>query len=331
MNNKKRCFSGIQPTGKITIGNYLGAIQNWISIQQQYDCLFCIADLHSLTSDLNPAERQKNIQYNIALYIASGLDPDKVIIFQQSKIPEHSELAWILSCFTQIGLLNKMIQFKDKTEINKKTASLGLYSYPVLMAADILLYNTKIVPVGEDQRQHIELTRDIAIAFNKKMKQDIFTIPSISISHQAKRIMSLKNTANKMSKSDPSDLSRINMSDNEQLIRKKIRKAKTDDIENIYYNTITRPEVSNLINIYLCLTGLDIQTFTKNFQSVRHAEFKNALSDTIIKQICPINHKALEIMKDRKYLEDVLSNGTNKARTIAKININVIKNIIGMN
>ena len=198
MNNKKRVFSGIQPTGKITIGNYLGAIKNWLTMQQQYDCLFCIVDLHSLTSNFNPQELQESIKYNIALYIAAGLNPDYVTIFQQSKISEHSELAWILSCFTQMGWLNRMTQFKDKAGKNKETANLGLYSYPVLMAADILLYNADIVPVGEDQKQHIELTRDIAISFNKKVDKEIFTIPDVVMNSKAKRIMSLKDASKKI-------------------------------------------------------------------------------------------------------------------------------------
>ena len=223
MNTKKRVFSGIQPTGKITIGNYLGAIKNWVAMQDQYECLFCIVDLHSLTSDFNPEDLQQNIKYNIALYITAGLDPDKVIIFQQSKISEHSELAWILSCFTQMGWLNRMTQFKDKAGKNKETANLGLYSYPVLMAADILLYDVNIVPVGEDQKQHIELARDIAISFNRKTNIEVFTVPDVLINSKAKRIMSLKDASKKMSKSDSSDLSRISLSDDAELIGKKIR------------------------------------------------------------------------------------------------------------
>ena len=330
MNNKKRVFSGIQPTGKITIGNYLGAIKNWLTMQQQYDCLFCIVDLHSLTSNFNPQELQESIKYNIALYIAAGLNPDDVTIFQQSKISEHSELAWILSCFTQMGWLNRMTQFKDKAGKNKETANLGLYSYPVLMAADILLYNTDIVPVGEDQKQHIELTRDIAISFNKKVDKEIFTIPDVVMNSKAKRIMSLKDASNKMSKSDPSDLSRINMSDNEELIRKKIRKAKTDDIPNISYNVTERPEISNLVNIYSCFTEINVEEVVKNFKFMKNSEFKEALADVIIRKICPINKEAIKIMEDKKYLEQIIKNGTMKAKAIAEKNISRVKQIIGI-
>ncbi len=331
MNTKKRVFSGIQPTGKITIGNYLGAIKNWVAMQDQYECLFCIVDLHSLTSDFNPEELQQNIKYNIALYIAAGLDPDKVIIFQQSKISEHLELAWILSCFTQMGWLNRMTQFKDKAGKNKETANLGLYSYPVLMAADILLYNANIVPVGEDQKQHIELARDIAISFNRKANIEVFTVPDVLINSKAKRIMSLKDASNKMSKSDPSDLSRINMSDDEDLIRKKIRKAKTDDIEGISYDPEKRPEISNLIDIYSCFTGIDANEATNNFKSSKNSEFKESLANIIIKNICPIHKEAIKILEDKKYLEQIIKDGTIRAKAIAEKNISKVKQIIGIN
>ncbi len=331
MNTKKRVFSGIQPTGKITIGNYLGAIKNWVAMQDQYECLFCIVDLHSLTSDFNPEELQQNIKYNIALYIAAVLDPDKVIIFQQSKISEHLELAWILSCFTQMGWLNRMTQFKDKAGKNKETANLGLYSYPVLMAADILLYNANIVPVGEDQKQHIELARDIAISFNRKANIEVFTVPDVLINSKAKRIMSLKDASNKMSKSDPSDLSRINMSDDEDLIRKKIRKAKTDDIEGISYDPEKRPEISNLIDIYSCFTGIDANEATNNFKSSKNSEFKESLANIIIKNICPIHKEAIKILEDKKYLEQIIKDGTIRAKAIAEKNISKVKQIIGIN
>jgi tryptophanyl-tRNA synthetase len=331
MNTKKRVFSGIQPTGKITIGNYLGAIKNWVAMQDQYECLFCIVDLHSLTSDFNPKELQQNIKYNIALYIAAGLNPKKVTIFQQSKISEHSELAWILSCFTQMGWLNRMTQFKDKAGKNKETASLGLYSYPVLMTADILLYNANIIPVGEDQKQHIELARDIAISFNRKANIEVFTVPDVLINSKAKRIMSLKDASKKMSKSDLSDLSRINMSDDAELIRKKIRKAKTDDIEGIRYYPEKRPEISNLIDIHHCFGNSTIEEIANEFKSSKNSEFKESLANIIIKNICPIHKKAIEILEDKKYLEQIIKDGTIRAKAIAKKNINKVKQIIGIN
>ncbi len=325
---KKRVFSGIQPTGDITIGNYLGAIQNWIKMQDEYDCLFCIVDLHSLTADFNPTKLNESIQYNIALYIASGLDPNKVIIFQQSKIQEHAELAWILSCFTQMGWLNRMTQFKDKAGKNREIANLGLYSYPVLMAADILLYNTDLVPVGEDQKQHVELTRDIALSFNRKIGYDIFTIPDVVINNKVKRIMSLKDASKKMSKSDSSDLSRINMSDDAYLIRKKIRKAKTDDIEGITYDITKRPEISNLINIYCGITGTRVEE--TQFEKMNNATFKDMLSSALIGRLYPIHEKALQILQDEKYLQQVVKDGIMKAKDIAEKNMINIRKIIGI-
>ena len=325
---KKRVFSGIQPTGNITIGNYLGAIQNWIKMQDEYDCLFCIVDLHSLTADFNSTQLKKNIKYNIALYIASSLDPNKVIIFQQSKVQEHAELAWILSCFTQMGWLNKMTQFKDKAGGNRETANLGLYSYPVLMAADILLYNTDLVPVGEDQKQHVELTRDIALSFNRKVGKDIFTVPNVVINDKVKRIMSLKDASKKMSKSDSSDFSRINMSDDAGLIRKKIRKAKADDIEGITYDPIKRPEISNLMDIYCGITGINPEEAQLN--KMNNSEFKETLSSALIEKICPIHEKALQILKDEKYFQQILKDGMMKAKNMAEKNMKKIREVIGI-
>ena len=325
---KKRVFSGIQPTGNITIGNYLGAIQNWIKMQDKYDCLFCIVDLHSLTANFNPIQLKESIRYNIALYIASGLDPNRVIIFQQSKIQEHTELAWVLSCFTQIGWLNRMTQFKDKAGKNRETANLGLYSYPVLMAADILLYNTDLVPVGEDQKQHVELTRDIALSFNRKTGHDVFIIPDVVINDKVKRIMSLKDVSKKMSKSDSSDISRINMSDGADLIRKKIRKAKTDEIEGIIYDPIKRPEISNLIDIYCGIT--DTNPEEVQLKEMNNAGFKDMLSSALIEKICPIHEKALQILEDRKYLQQVTEDGIMRAKDIAGKNMKKVRAVIGI-
>jgi tryptophanyl-tRNA synthetase len=328
--NKKSVFSGIQPTGHITIGNYLGAIKNWVTMQNTYDCLFCIVDLHSLTANFDPTTLQKNIQYNIALYIASGLDPENVVIFQQSKVSEHAELAWLLSCFTQIGWLNKMTQFKDKAGKKKETANLGLYSYPVLMSADILLYNADLVPVGEDQKQHIELTRDIAIAFNRKIGHDIFNVPDVVMNNNMKRIMSLKDATNKMSKSDPSDSSRINMSDDADLIAKKIRKAKTDNIEGITYDPASRPEISNLINIYCGITDTSLEDAAMQFQNMKASEFKEVLSRALIEKICVINEKALRLLDDKWHLLQIMESGAAKAKLIAKKNMRNIRQLLGI-
>ncbi|WPX96356.1 tryptophan--tRNA ligase [Candidatus Bandiella euplotis] len=327
--NKKRVFSGIQPTGNITIGNYLGAIKSWVEMQNVYDCLFCIVDLHSLTTKFDPIQLRKSIRYNIALYIAAGLDPAKVAIFQQSMVSGHAELAWILSCFTQMGWLNRMTQFKDKAGKDKETANLGLYAYPVLMAADILLYNADLVPVGEDQKQHIELARDIAISFNRKMGVDFFTMPAPVIDDKVKRIMSLRDASKKMSKSDVSDFSRINMSDDENLIVKKIRKAKTDDIEGITYDPINRPEISNLIDIYCGIKNIETKTATAQFKDMKSAEFKDILSHAIMEKICPINRTALTILSDEEYLKRIIEEGKIKAQSVAEKNIIKVKQIIG--
>ena len=327
---RKRVFSGIQPTGKITIGNYLGAIKNWAIMQNQYECLFCIADLHALTLNFDAMKLRNNIQYAVAFYVAAGLDPEKVIIFQQSKIPEHSELAWILSCLTQIGSLNRMTQFKNKIADNKKNVNLGLYSYPVLMAADILLYNTNIVPAGEDQKQHIELVRDIATSFNKKVGKRIFIPPDIIIEDKAKRIMNLKNAHKKMSKSDSSDFSRINTSDEASLIRKKIYKAKTDNIKGIGYDIKQRPEIVNLIKIYSCFSNTNIQDVVNNYRYFKHYEFKKLLANIIVDIICPMHQKALAILKKEEYIKHIMTNGIVKAKIIAKKSINQIKQAIGI-
>jgi tryptophanyl-tRNA synthetase len=299
-------------------------------MQDTYDCLFCIVDLHSLTANFNQLQLKENIRYNVALYVASGLDPDKVTIFQQSTVSEHAELTWVLSCFTQMGWLNRMTQFKDKAGKNKETANLGLYSYPVLMAADILLYNADLVPVGEDQKQHIELARDIAMSFNGKVGQDVFTMPLPVIDDNVKRIMSLKDATKKMSKSDPSDLSRINMSDDEELINKKIRKAKTDDIEGITYDPIKRPEISNLIDIYCGITNINVDEAKMQFKNMKNSEFKDILSATLIEKICPIHEKALEILADVAYLEKIMKTGTSKAKEIAKHHFEKVKQIMGI-
>jgi len=330
MSSKKRVFSGIQPTGQLTLGNYLGAIKNWVKIQHEYSCLFCIADLHSLTSAIYPQELKKNIKHHLAVYLSCGLDPEKVIIFQQSKISAHSELAWILNCFTQVGWLNRMTQFKDKARNKKQLISLGLYSYPVLMAADILLYKTNIVPIGEDQKQHVELARDIALCFNKKINNKILVAPEVLIDTKAKRIMSLRNAQNKMSKSDPSDLSRINMSDSAELIKKKIRKAKTDTIEGISYDPNKRPEISNLIEIYASLTDQEIEEASNKFKDCKISDFKEALSDVIIDVICPINKKVLNILNQEQKLEDIIEDGAKKASYIAEKNLDNIKKAIGI-
>jgi len=327
---KKKVFSAIQPTGNITIGNYLGAIQKWVPMQHEFDCLFCVADLHALTSTSYCVVQEK-IRYNVALYVAAGLNPEKVVIFQQSQVPAHTELAWLLSCITPINWLNRMTQFKDKAEKKQGKENLGLYAYPVLMAADILLYNVDLVPVGEDQQQHIELTRDIARSFNKRVGQELLQIPKALISKNCKRIMSLKDANNKMSKSDPVDGSRLNMSDTAEVISKKIRKATTDAITGISYNIEKRPEVANLLDIYCGITGEKLADVLPKMAKSSNAELKYTLAEAVIAKVCPIHKKAMKLMQDGDYIVRLLQNGAIKANKIANANIIKIKNLLGVN
>ncbi len=324
-------FSGVQPTGRLHLGNYLGAIQNWVELQKKFKCIFCIVDLHAITVPNNRKDLKKNSLEVAAAYIASGIDPKKNIIFCQSGVSGHSELSWILSCFAPMGWLNRMTQFKDKAGKNKEKAPLGLYSYPVLMAADILLYQSTHVPVGEDQKQHLELCRDIAQAFNRSNNINFFPIPEPVIMGSATRVMSLKNGLNKMSKSDPSDLSRINLLDSAELIKKKIQKSKTDSgsfPENDQHLS-GRPEVENLINIFCSFSKENRQYVYSKYSGKTFSEFKNDLAEILSDKFSIISKKAKELINDTNYLENVLEEGTIRANEIAKKNIKEIKKIMG--
>ena len=329
LNNRKVVLSGVQPSGNITLGNYLGAIKNWTNIQTDYHCLFCIVDLHAITSPQQPQGLRDNILNVAATYLACGLDPKRVTIFQQSRIPEHLELAWILTSITPLGWLNRMTQFKDKASANREKTLLGLYSYPVLMAADILLYNTDIVPVGEDQLQHIELTRDIASAFNRKYDTDYFKLPEAMLNNQTKRIMSLKDGAKKMSKSDPSDDSRINMIDDDDTIIRKIKRAKTDSIIGITNDIENRPEIFNLLNIYAAVAGLDITEVKSQIAGYDAAKFKNKLADIIVAEISPIRKKILDFQNNKDWLRDIMQDGKVHAQGIASNTIKEIYSKVG--
>lgn len=324
-------FSGIQPSGVLHLGNYLGAIKQWIGLQDKYKSLFCVVDLHAITANKLPAnELKNNIFKAAATYIACGIDPEKSIIFNQSAVSGHAELGWLLGCYTPIGWLNRMTQFKDKAGSDKQKASLGLYSYPVLMAADILLYQTKYVPVGDDQKQHLELARDIASAFNNHYKYSHFIIPEILTLDCTSRIMSLRDGASKMSKSDPSEYSCINLNDTNDLIVKKIEKAKTDSILGFDFSTLKcRPEISNLINIYSVLSGLNVEKVCKKVDKHDMKNFKKELADLIISVISPIREKMNSLLKDQLHLHKILKQGTEKAAEIANNNIKKIKDIIG--
>ena len=327
---KKRVVSGIQPSGNIQLGNYLGAIKNWLPLQNQHECLFFLADLHTITVQQDPKLLKQSILETAATYIATGLDPKKIILFCQSSIAEHSELNWILSCFTSMGWLERMTQFKDKAGTEKERASLGLFSYPVLQSADILIYKANLVPVGEDQRQHLELSRDIAASFNRNTNSNYFSLPEAMIIKNAARIMSLKDGTKKMSKSDPSDLSRINLIDEAELIIQKIKKAKTDSISEIYYDKETRPEVSNLMDIYSCLENVSIERITEIYQGKLSGVFKQELAEIIVDKITPIGNKIKSLCKDdTSYLLQILKSGAQKASEIAQKNIKEIKDLCG--
>ncbi len=322
--------SAIQPTGNIHLGNYLGSIKNWIDLDKQGQCFFSIADLHSITVNLDNTDFLQENSYNsLATYLACGLDEKKSVLFKQSDIPYHSELFWLLSCFCQIGKLNRMIQFKDKAGRDKEKASLGLYAYPILMASDILLYNADIVPIGEDQLQHIELANQIVASFNHKYKQYFFKKIEPQLNNSSKRIMSLRNGNNKMSKSDNSDMSRINLSDNNDLIIKKIQKAKTDDQQG-FDNLENRPEIKNLVNLYFSFAkNMSVVDIQERYNDLGNQKFKKDLADIIINEIEPISNKIKDLMKNKDFLDKIFLNGKEKAEKIALGNINKIKTIMG--
>ncbi len=326
---KKIALSGTQVTGSLHLGNYLGSISNWLKIQDQYDCYFFLADLHSITIDRSPEDLHTSILQTTAMYLACGLNADKTTIFAQSMVKAHAQLAWILNCVTPMGWLKRMTQFKDKAANNQENAGLGLFSYPVLMAADILLYNADIVPVGEDQKQHVELTRDIAAVINRKFNQEILQIPEILIQGSRARVMSLKDGRKKMSKSDISDLSRINLSDNRDQITQKIKKAKTDHLPELSYDHATRPEISNLIDIYSNLTGNDIDQIILEYPNSGFAKFKQDLTEIIITSLAPINTKYTELIQNPDYLIKTLKNGADKARIPANNTLINLQKLFG--
>ena len=330
----KKIFSGVQPTGNLHLGNYLGAIKNFVELNNDDDnkCIFCVVDLHAITIKQNPKELKNNIYETIATFIASGIDPQKSIIFNQSKVPAHSEAAWILSCVAPMGWLNRMTQFKEKAGKDKEKAGIGLYSYPVLMAADILLYDSSHVPVGEDQKQHLELCRDIAQKFNNDFEvEDFFKVPEPLIQKEFSRIMSLRDGTKKMSKSEPSDLSRINLTDNKDLIVNKIKKAKTDSlpIPSSIDALEERPEAKNLIGIYSSLTNSSLKKSIQIFEGKNFSEFKEKLSQVLIEKIDPISIEIKKLLNDKEYLDKILSDGHQKANIIASEKIKKIHKIVG--
>ena len=330
----KKIFSGVQPTGNLHLGNYLGAIKNFVDLNNdvENDCIFCVVDLHAITVKQDPKELKNNIRETVATFIASGIDPKKSIIFNQSGVAAHSEGAWILSCVARMGWLNRMTQFKEKAGKDKEKASIGLYSYPVLMAADILLYDATHVPVGDDQKQHLELCRDIAQKFNNDFDQDNFLqVPEPLIQKEFSRIMSLKDGSKKMSKSELSDLSRINLTDDKDAIVNKIKKAKTDPLPmpSCVEELNQRLEARNLLGIYSSLNNSSLQKTVETFSGKNFSEFKNQLSDLLVKKIEPISLEIKKLLNDQPYLDKILLEGVEKANSIASKKIDRIKEILG--
>ena len=330
----KKIFSGVQPTGNLHLGNYLGAIKNFVDLNNEVknECIFCVVDLHAITVKQNPKELRNNILETVATFIASGIDPIKSIIFNQSKVPAHAEGAWILSCIARMGWLNRMTQFKEKAGKDREKASVGLYSYPVLMAADILLYDATHVPVGDDQKQHLELCRDIAQKFNNDFeKENFLQVPEPLIQKQFSRIMSLKDGSKKMSKSEISDLSRINLTDDKDQIINKIKKAKTDPMPmpKTVSELEERLEAKNLIGIYASLTNSNIEKSVESFIGKNFSEFKEKLSEVLVDTIEPISLEIKKLLNDQTYLNNILQVGAEKANSIASKKIQNIKEIVG--
>jgi tryptophanyl-tRNA synthetase len=323
----KRVFSGIQPTGNLHLGNYLGSAHNWLKLQNEHECIFGIMDLHSITIKQDPKLLQENIQNLAISYLAFGIDPKKAIIFIQSQISAHAELAWILGTMAPMGWLSRMTQYKDK--VGDKNNNLGLFSYPILMAADILLYKSDLVPTGKDQKQHLELTRDLAISFNENYKTDFLTIPEPLITGNFTKIMSLQDGTKKMSKSDPSDLTRININDDPKLIEKKIKKAKTDAIMGVSYDE-NRPEIYNLLNIFSFASGQKPEEIAQKYENCGFGDFKKDLAENLITKLQIIQNNIANLENNLDYIDNILIDGKNRAEKIAENNLSKIKGLIGL-
>jgi len=327
----ERIFSGVQPTGNLHLGNYLGAIRNWVRFQNEYECLFCVVDLHAVTVWQDPEELKASTRAVAAAMLAAGIDAKRHIIFNQSQVPGHAELAWLFNCVARLGWLNRMTQFKEKAGKNKENASVGLYAYPNLMAADILLYKGTHVPVGEDQKQHLELARDIAQKFNNDFGVDFFPVVEPLIFGAAARVMSLRDGSSKMSKSDPSDLSRINMTDDADAIAKKIRKAKTDpdDLPAAPDQFDGRPEAANLMEIYAALADIDIAEVCNKFGGQQFSAFKQELADLAVETLAPMQDELRRLMGDETHVDTVIADGVQRARAIAEPVLAEVHDIVG--
>jgi tryptophanyl-tRNA synthetase len=337
---KQRVFSGVQPTGNLHLGNYLGAITKFVALQDHYDCIYCVVDMHAITVKQDPADLRRSTREVTAAFIAAGVDPNKHIIFNQSQVYAHAELAWILNCVARIGWLNRMTQFKEKAGKDRENASIGLYVYPVLMAADILAYRATHVPVGDDQKQHLELSRDIAQKFNNDFGDSIrrhgfgdafFPLPEPLIQGPATRVMSLRDGTKKMSKSDPSDQSRINLTDDADMIAHKIRRAKTDPhpLPHDEKELDQRPEADNLVGIYAALAGTSKVGVLKEFGGAQFSTFKNALVDLLVDKLAPLNAEMRRLKGDPAYIDAVLADGAARAQALAAETMKAVKDIVG--
>jgi tryptophanyl-tRNA synthetase len=337
---KQRVFSGVQPTGNLHLGNYLGALVKFVALQEQYDCIYCIVDLHAITVWQDPAELPKMTREVAAAFIACGIDPKQNIVFNQSQVAEHAELAWVLNCVARLGWLNRMTQFKEKAGKDRENASVGLYAYPTLMAADILAYRATHVPVGEDQKQHLELSRDIAQKFNNDFAGsiqahgyggDFFPLPEPLIQGPATRVMSLRDGAKKMSKSDASDQSRINLTDDADTIAHKIRRAKTDPhpLPGDEKGLEVRPEADNLVGIYAALAGTSKADVLKELGGAQFSTFKAALVDLAVAKLGPINAEMKRLVADPAHIDTLLAEGAARAQIIAAETMNAVKDIVG--
>jgi tryptophanyl-tRNA synthetase len=326
--NKKRIYSAIQPSGQLTLGNYLGALRNFPKLQSDYDCVYCIANMHSLTVRQEPAELKERIYSLLALYLACGLDPQKNVLYLQSHVHEHAELAWILNCYTYNGELSRMTQFKDKSSKHADNINAGLFTYPVLMAADILLYQSDFVPIGQDQKQHLELSRDIADRFNR-LYGKTFVIPNPLLSRQGAKIMSLQDPDKKMSKSDTNTSNFVLIVEDPSSIIKKFKKAVTDSGSEVRYDEENKPGISNLINIYAAVTDKNVIEVEHEFENARYGEFKAAVGEAVVSALTPVRERYAQLMQDKGYLDEVLKDGRMKASEIASVTLKDVYEKVG--
>ena len=327
--SKKVILSGIQSTGKLTLGNYLGAIDNWVHMQEEYDCYYMIANLHTLTVRNDPEELRNNTLKILATYIAAGLDPEKNTLFIQSQVKEHAELGWILDCYTYMGELSRMTQFKDKSAKHADNINAGLFTYPALMAADILLYQADLVPVGEDQRQHLEITRDLAERFNK-LYGETFVVPNAYVRKSSARIMGLQDPTSKMSKSATNLNDVIFLEDEPEVILKKFKKAVTDSENKVKFDPENKPGVSNLMQIYASITGKSMNEIEREFDNRGYGDFKITVANAVVDKLKPIQDRYKEILEDKKYLEEIYTKGAENARKLASKTLRDVKNKIGI-